>query len=79
MMTEVDAETLDAVASLAAERGISAERLAGEMIREAVAGEADLSSAIQEGRRQIAAGEGLSHDELIADLQRWKRERRRAA
>ena len=77
--TEVSQETLAAVKAMAAGRGVSVEQLAGELVRQAAEDEARLVAAIDQGRREIAAGEGLTHEQLVADMQRWKRDRKRAA
>ena len=76
---DLSAGTLAAVEAMAADLGISPRQLIGEMLARAVEDEADLLAAVEQGRAQIAAGQGLSHDELVADLQRWKQERRHAA
>lgn len=75
----VDAQTFAAARFVATEQGMSVEQFAGEAIRRAVADQAEMVAAIEKGRRQIAAGEGLTHEQLAANLQRWKRERKRAA
>ena len=76
---QVSVETLSAIETIAARRGISTERFASDVIRQVAEEEAALMADIAEGRRQIAAGDYLTHEELVAEIQRWKRERRRAA
>ena len=79
IVSELDAQTRRIVAAMAEERGISLEVFTGEMIRQAVADEAEMLAKIEEGRRQIACGDYITHDELVAQIQRWKQEQRRAA
>lgn len=77
--SEISPEVLATIQRMAAERGISPERFAGDIVREVAEEEAKLLADIERGRAEIARGEGLTHDELIASLRRWKRDSRRAA
>ena len=77
--TEVDVETLRLLADMAVDRGTTAKALAGELIEQAVAEEARLRAKIEEGRRQIAAGEYVTHEDLVEQIRLWKQEQRRAA
>ena len=75
----VSPETFSAIEAIAARRGVSTERFASEVIRHVAEEEAELLAEITEGRRQIAAGEYLTHEELVSEIQRWKRDQRHAA
>lgn len=77
--TEVSSDVLATIQRMASEHGMSTERFAGEIVREAAEDEAELLAAIEQGRAEIARGDHLTHEQLIAELQRWKRERKRAA
>ena len=75
----VSAETYGAIQTIAARHGISTEQFAREVVRRAAEGEAELLADIEEGRRQIAAGDYVTHEELADEIQRWKRGQRHAA
>lgn len=74
--TELDEPTLVSLRLMASDRGISLEKLASESIRQSVAENAALSAAIREGREQIAAGQGLTHEELVTELRAWRKDRK---
>ena len=79
MTIRVSAEALTTIVAAAAREGVSAEHFASDLIQHFADEEAQLSADIAEGRRQIAAGEYLTHEELVEEIQRWKRDLRQAA
>ena len=79
IVAEVTSDVFTTIERMAGERGLSVEAFAGDIVRHAAEEEAELLASIQEGRAQIARGEFLTHEELVASLQQWKRERKRAA
>lgn len=79
MTVRLSTETLTAIEAAAARQGVSVEHFAGDLIQHFADEEARLSADIAEGRRQIAAGEYLTHEELIGEIQRWKRDLRHTA
>lgn len=78
VMAEISSELLQRVRSIAAERGVTPERLAGEWITDALDQEVDLLAAIQEGEADIAAGRVFTQGEVEA-MFGVSRDRRSAA
>lgn len=76
---QVDAATLELVDQGARERGISREEYAREAIELYSAEQFELLAFLREGEDAINCGEYLTHDELLADVVRWKRMRKYAA
>jgi predicted transcriptional regulator len=72
----VSADTFGAIQTIAARHGVSTERFASDVIRRVAEEEAELLAGIEEGRRQIAAGDYLTHEELVSEIRRWKRDQR---
>lgn len=75
----LDAATLALVEELAAARGMSRDAFAAEAIRRVAESEADFAAFLKVGEDQIARGEYVEHDTLLANLRRWRDSRVRPA
>ncbi len=74
-MTFVNLELPDAVADalrrMAAEQDTTLEAIATAVIQEAVGVDPALHARIEAGEAEIAAGQGVPHEEVMAGLRRW--------
>ena len=75
IIPSLDAETIALVDALAAARGISSEDFAAEAIRRVAERETDLAAFVKVGADQIARGEYVEHDVMLANLRRWRETR----
>ena len=66
--TEVDADTMALVDSVALRRGMSSREFAAQAIRRAAESDADFDSFIQAGIDSLDRGEGVPHEQVMAEL-----------
>jgi predicted transcriptional regulator len=75
----IDTETLDALDALAATRERTRAWLVAKAIERFVREESELHAFLKEGEDAIDRGDYLTQDEMTAEIERWKRSRKRAA
>jgi predicted transcriptional regulator len=75
--TEVDTRTMEIVRSLARARGVTGEQFVAEAVRRVAESEANLDAFLKTGEEDIARGDFVEHDILIANLRRWRETRTR--
>lgn len=73
----LDAETVALVDRLAGAKGMSGAEYAAEAIRRVAESDADYAAFIQVGLDQLDRGEGIPHEQVMAELEAMI-ERRRA-
>lgn len=76
---QIDTATLELVDQGTRNRGISREEYAREAIERYASEQLELIAFLKEGEDAIDRGDYLTHDELMADIHRWKRMRKHAA
>ena len=76
---DVDDATLAKIEKAAADLGLSPEQFASDALRQAANDATDRAEWLAEGRRQIARGDYVEHDALVAELRRWRETRVRPA
>lgn len=72
----LDAETLALVDRLALARGISGAEFAAEAIRRVAESEADYAAFVQVGIDELDRGEGIPHEQVMAELDTMIEQRR---
>ncbi len=75
----IDTETLDALDALAVTRERTRAWLVAKAIERFVREESELHAFLKEGEDAIDRGDYLTQDEMTAEIERWKRSRKRAA
>ena len=75
----IDPDTLASLDELAESQERTRAWVVAKAIKRYVKEETEFRAFIKEGEDAIERGEYLTHEEMIADIARWKRERRRAA
>ena len=75
----LNAETVERLDAVAGRRGTTRDRLLSEFIDDGLADDEQLREFLEVGRRQIAAGDFITHEELVAEIDRRKRDRKAAA
>jgi len=75
----LDSETLDALDSLAAVQDRTRAALIERAVKRFVREETEFREFLSEGERAIDRGEFLTHDEMVAAVDRWKRTRKSAS
>ncbi|PVE59163.1 hypothetical protein DC429_01745 [Arthrobacter sp. TPD3018] len=66
--TEIDAETMALVDRVAQRRGITNGEFAAQAIRRAAESDADFDAFIQAGIDSLDRGEGIPHEQVMAEL-----------
>ncbi|MGR6328922.1 hypothetical protein ACU5AX_07645 [Sphingomonas sp. XXL09] len=66
--TEIDAETMAMVERVASRRGMTGPEFAAEAIRRAAETDDDFDAFIQAGIDSLDRGEGIPHEEVMAEL-----------
>ena len=66
--TDVDPETLALVDRVARQRGMSSRDFMAQAIRRAAESDADFDAFIQAGIDSLDRGEGIPHEEVMAEL-----------
>jgi predicted transcriptional regulator len=74
---DLDAATRAVVHDLALARGITDEAFAADAIRRVAESESDFDAFLKKGEDEIARGDFVEHDVLIANLRRWRETRTR--
>lgn len=77
--TRIDIGTLDALDALAVTRERTRAWLVAKAIERFVREESALHAFLKEGEDAIDRGDYLTQDEMTAEIERWKRSRKRAA
>ena len=68
LQTEIDAETMAIVDRVAQRRGMSSQAFAAQAIRRAAESDDDFDAFIQAGVDSLDRGEGIAHDQVMAEL-----------
>ena len=75
----IDEETLQSLDALAAVRERSRAWLVEKAVKRFVEEEAEFDAFLKEGEDAIDRGDYLTHEELVAELREWQRDRKTAA
>jgi predicted transcriptional regulator len=75
----LDSETLDALDSLATAQDRTRAALIERAVKRFVREETEFREFLNEGERAIDRGEFLTHDQMVAAIDRWKRTRKSAS
>ena len=72
----LDTDTLDALDSLAAIQDRTRAALIERAVKRFVQEETEFRNFLTEGEQSIDRGEFLTHDQMVAEIDRWKRSRK---
>jgi predicted transcriptional regulator len=75
----LDSDTLDALDGLAAVQDRTRAALIERAVKRFVREETEFRDFLSEGERAIDRGEFLTHDQMVTEIDRWKRARKSAS
>ena len=75
----LDTDTLDALDHLAAVQDRTRAALIERAVKRFVQEETEFRDFLVEGEQAIDRGEFLTHDQMVAEIERWKRSRKSAS